>query len=78
MRTRIEAVLNNNDAKAQDYFDLVNIYEYSQVTLHRDGNSILSQVNLIPTLQLCSLQSIASKSQSTICLKLHKQKRIKI
>ncbi len=42
MRTRIEAVLNNNDAKAQDYFDLVNIYEYSQVTLHRDGNSILS------------------------------------
>lgn len=42
MRTRIEAVLNNNDAKAQDYFELVNIYEYSQVTLHRDGNSILS------------------------------------
>ena len=33
MRTRIEAVLNNNDAKAQDYFELVNIYEYSQVTL---------------------------------------------
>ena len=42
MRTRIEAVLNNNDAKAQDYFELVNIYEYSQVTLHRDGNIILS------------------------------------
>ena len=42
MRTRIEAVVNNNDAKAQDYFELVNIYEYSQVTLHRDGNSILS------------------------------------
>lgn len=42
MNTRIEAVLNNKDAKAQDYFDLVNIYEYSQVTLQRDGNSILS------------------------------------
>ena len=25
MRTRIEAVLNNKDAKAQDYFDLVNM-----------------------------------------------------
>lgn len=36
MRTRIEAVLNNKDAKAQDYFELVNIYEYSQVTLQRD------------------------------------------
>lgn len=42
MRTRIEAVLNNKDAKAQDYFDLVNIYEFSQVTLQKDGESILS------------------------------------
>ena len=42
MRTRIEAVLNNKDAKAQDYFDLVNIYEFSPVTLQRDGESILS------------------------------------
>lgn len=42
MRTRIEAVLNNKDAKAQDYFELVNIYEFSQVTLQRDGESILS------------------------------------
>lgn len=42
MRTRIEAVLNNKDAKAQDYFDLINIYEFSQVTLQRDGESILS------------------------------------
>lgn len=42
MRTRIEAVLNNKDAKAQDYFELVNIYEYSQVTLQKDGESILS------------------------------------
>lgn len=42
MRTRIEAVLNNKDAKAHDYFDLVNIYEFSQVTLQRDGESILS------------------------------------
>ena len=42
MRTRIEAVLNDKDAKAQDYFELVNIYEYSQVTLQKDGESILS------------------------------------
>lgn len=42
MRTKIEAVLNNKDAKAQDYFELVNIYEYSQVTLQRDGESIFS------------------------------------
>ena len=42
MNTRIEAVLNNRDAKAQDYFDLVNIFEYSQVTLQKDGESILS------------------------------------
>lgn len=42
MNTRIEAVLNNKDAKAQDYFDLVNIFEYSQVTLQKDGESILS------------------------------------
>lgn len=42
MRTRIEEVLNNKDAKAQDYFELVNIYEFSQVTLQRDGENILS------------------------------------
>ena len=42
MRTRIEAVLNNKDAKAQDYFELVNIYEYSQVTLQRDGKDVIS------------------------------------
>lgn len=42
MRTKIEAVLNNKDAKAQDYFELVNLYEFSQVTLQRDGESILS------------------------------------
>lgn len=42
MRTRIEEVLNNKEAKAQDYFELVNIYEFSQVTLQRDGESILS------------------------------------
>lgn len=50
MRTRIEAVLNNKDAKAQDYFELVNIYEFSQVTLQRDGESILSMdINEINT-----------------------------
>ena len=42
MRTRIEAVLNNKDAKAQDYFELVNIYEYSQVTLQRDRKDVIS------------------------------------
>ena len=42
MRTKIEAVLNNKDAKAQDYFELVNLYEFSQVTLQRNGESILS------------------------------------
>ena len=48
MRERIEAVLNNKDAKAQDYFDLVNIYEFSQVTLKRDGESILSMgINVV-------------------------------
>lgn len=51
MRTKIEAVLNNKDAKAQDYFDLVNIYEFSQVTLQRDGESILSMdINEVNTL----------------------------
>ena len=42
MRTKIEAVLNNKDAKAQDYFELVNIYEYSLVTLQRDGKDVIS------------------------------------
>lgn len=42
MRTKIEAVLNNKDAKAQDYFELVNIYEYSQVTLQREGKDVIS------------------------------------
>lgn len=42
MRTKIEAVLSNKDAKAQDYFDLVNIYEFSQVTLQRDGKDVIS------------------------------------
>lgn len=42
MNARIEAVLNNKDAKAQDYFELVNIFEYSQVTLQKDRERILS------------------------------------
>lgn len=42
MRTKIEAVLSNKDAKAQDYFDLINIYEFSQVTLQRDGKDVIS------------------------------------
>lgn len=42
MNSRIEAVLNNKDAKAQDYFELINIYEYSQVTLQRDGKDVIS------------------------------------
>ena len=42
MNSRIEAVLNNKDAKAQDYFELINIYEYSQVTLQREGKDVIS------------------------------------
>lgn len=42
MRTSIETVLNNKDAKAQDFFELVNIYEYSQVTLQKDGKDVVS------------------------------------
>ena len=42
MNSRIEAVLNNKDAKVQDYFELINIYEYSQVTLQRDGEDVIS------------------------------------
>ena len=53
MRTKIEAVLNNKDAKAQDYFELVNIYEYSQVTLQRDGKDVISMdINEVVSLNL--------------------------
>lgn len=42
MRTRIEAVLNNKEAKATDYFELVNTYEYSDLSVHKEGNTIIS------------------------------------
>lgn len=42
MSKAVENVLNNKDAKATDYFELVNTYEYSQVTLQRDGKDVIS------------------------------------
>ena len=42
MSKAIENVLNNKDAKAADYFELVNTYEYSDLSVHKDGNTILS------------------------------------
>lgn len=42
MNARIEAVLNNKDAKAEDYFELINLFEYSHMTLQKDGERILS------------------------------------
>lgn len=42
MSKAVENVLNNKDAKATDYFELVNTYEYSDLSVHKDGNTILS------------------------------------
>lgn len=42
MSKAVENVLNNKDAKATDYFELVNTYEYSNLSVHKDGNTILS------------------------------------
>lgn len=42
MSKAVENVLNNKEAKAEDYFELVNIYTYSELTVHRAGNTILS------------------------------------
>ena len=42
MSKAIENVLNNKDAKATDYFELVNTYEYSDLSVHKDGNTVIS------------------------------------
>lgn len=42
MSKAVENVLNNKDAKVTDYFELVNTYEYSDLSVHKDGNIILS------------------------------------
>lgn len=42
MNKAVENVLNNKDAKVTDYFELVNTYEYSDLSVHKDGNIILS------------------------------------
>ena len=42
MSKAVENVLNNKDAKATDYFELVNTYEYSDLSVHKDGNTVIS------------------------------------
>lgn len=42
MNKEVENVLNNKEAKATDYFELVNTYEYSDLSVHKDGNTIIS------------------------------------
>ncbi|MFR8473858.1 MAG: hypothetical protein ACLVCT_02925 [Lachnospira sp.] len=42
MSKEVENVLNNKEAKATDYFELVNTYEYSDLSVHKDGNTIIS------------------------------------
>lgn len=42
MSKAVENVLNNKDAKATGYFELVNTYEYSDLSVHKDGNTVIS------------------------------------
>lgn len=42
MSKAVENVLNNKDAKATDYFELVNTYEYSDLSVHKAGNTVIS------------------------------------
>lgn len=42
MSKAVENVLNNKEAKATDYFELVNTYEYSDLSVHKDGNTVIS------------------------------------
>ena len=42
MSKAVENILNNKDAKATDYFELVNTYEYSDLSVHKDGNTVIS------------------------------------
>lgn len=42
MSKAVETVLNNKEAKATDYFELINTYEYSDLSVHKDGNTVIS------------------------------------
>lgn len=42
MNKRIETVLNNREAKPADYFELVNIFNLSSLSLQKDKHSIVS------------------------------------
>ena len=55
MSKAVENVLNNKDAKATDYFELVNTYEYSDLSVHKDGNTVISMSILGETVGTCFL-----------------------
>lgn len=42
MSKAVETVLNNKETKATDYFELINTYEYSDLSVHKDGNTVIS------------------------------------
>lgn len=42
MNKIIETVLSNSEAKATDYFELINVFDYSALSVMRDGNTIIS------------------------------------
>lgn len=42
MNRKIEAVLNNQEAKATDYFELINLFECSSLSVQCDGVSVIS------------------------------------
>ena len=42
MNKNIETVLNNKNTKATDFFELVNTFDYAELTVHKDGNAVVS------------------------------------
>lgn len=42
MNKKIKAVLDNREAKATDYFELINIFECSSLSVQRDGTLVIS------------------------------------
>ena len=42
MKTRIKTVLENKEATARDYFNLINVFDYSALTLYKDHSSIFN------------------------------------
>lgn len=42
MNTRIKMLLNNNKAKAADYFNMVNMFDYSMLSVLRDRDTVIS------------------------------------